>query len=201
MNKIEILSPALSFLGSLLGGGVVATVIASIRTNKSEKRSRRIGCLEAQIQHLYGPLRFFSLQNMKCFEQNQKLIEAVYLAYPQDVQESPDPDIEHKLDLEFAKISRTSNEYIELVKNNNDNILKIITNNYSYIEPDDVELFGDVVLDYNRHKIEGNKPAPLRLSLAVSQHLGDILFMRPEFNTRIKERFETKKKELNSYIN
>lgn len=72
----------------------------------------------------------------------------------------------------------------------------MLRNNYSYIDIDDVEIFRQLVVGYTRLKIELDESGRLNTPLKIYEHLGNISFMRPEFIKRVKEKFDSKKREL-----
>jgi hypothetical protein len=93
-----------------------------------------------------------------------------------------------------------ANAYIRMVTKNNESILEALRNNYAYIDPDDVDVFRQLVVDYTRLKTEFGESGHLNTPLRIYRHIGSISFMRPEFSKRVKEKFNAKKRELDSLI-
>jgi hypothetical protein len=93
-----------------------------------------------------------------------------------------------------------SNEYIKQVVENNGRILEILTNHYSFIDPDDAEAFALFIVDYTRHKTEFGESA-LKTPFAIYKLVGEIFFMRPSFIEAVDKRFKEKQSELRQLLN
>jgi len=184
---------------SFIGGGTIAALLDWFRTYLSEKRARKVTNLRAQVQNLYGPLQFFASQNESYFELNKKFLEA-YQAEYEGKSWSQDEATQRNLERETAQTLEIANTYIKMVTKNNESILEVLRNNYAWIDPEDVEVFRQLVVDYTRLKTEVSNSGRLNTPLRIYKHIGDISFMRPEFISRVKEKFDAKKKELNSLI-
>jgi hypothetical protein len=76
--------------------------------------------------------------------------------------------------------------------------MELIDTKYSFIDPDDIEHFQLFFEHYVRHQTEFPDNGKLRTPFMVYEHLGDISFLRPEFISRIKEKFKAKKTELDN---
>lgn len=83
------------------------------------------------------------------------------------------------------------------MKNNNEKIVEVLVNNYSFIDPDDVEIFQQFMIDYTRMKNEVDKEGTLQTPFEIYLYIGDISFMKPEFIEKVKSKFHTKKQQLN----
>ncbi len=191
MTKEEIIRLIFSFLG----GGLVAGLLDWLRNYFSEKKVQKISNLQAKIQNLYGPLQFFASQNESYFELNNKFHDAYQAEYV-GKNWSQNEVTQKNLDQETSKTLDIANAYIGLVTQNNEKILEVLRNNYSYIDADDVEIFRQLVVDYTRLKTEVDESGRLNTPLRIYEHIGSISFMRPEFIKRVKEKFDSKKKEL-----
>lgn len=184
---------------SFLGGGLVAGLLDWFRAHRSEKKARKISDLQAKIQNLYGPLQFFASQNESYFELNDKFHKAYQAEYV-GKNWSQDETTQKHLEQETKQTLDIANTYIRMVTKNNENILEILRNNYAYIDPEDVEVFRQLVVDYTRLKTEVGESGRLNTPLRIYEHIGSISFMRPEFIKRVKEKFNAKKRELDSLI-
>lgn len=142
---------------------------------------------------------FFASQNKSYFELNNKFHAAYQTEYVG--QNWSDDDLtQERLGEATSKTLDIANAYIRIVTQNNERILDVLRNNYSYIDPDDVEVFRQLVVDYTRLKTEVDESGRLNTPLEIYEHIGDISFMRPEFIGRVEEKFNSKKKELESLI-
>ena len=74
---MEILKLVFSFLG----GGLVSGLITYWGTTRSERRKRRIENLKAELQDLYGPIRFLSLWNERLFSLSSSILNAYRAEY------------------------------------------------------------------------------------------------------------------------
>lgn len=180
-----------------LGGGVVVAIFEWIRINKAEKISRRLSESNNQIQHLYGPLYFFTSQNEKCFKLNDAILKAYRKEYI-EVEFSRDSSTQENLRQERTLTLDIANAYVGLVTQNNEKIIEIIRDNYSYIDPEDADIFQQFVIDYTRLKTERDESGTLKIPLEIYEHVGEICFMRPDFIQRVKTKFTAKKKEIES---
>ena len=92
-----------------------------------------------------------------------------------------------------------ADEYIEIVKNNNERVISILTENYTFIDHDDVEVFQRFVVDHTRLKTEISENGKRNIPLRIYRRIGDISFMRPEFMERVGNKFHQKRTELLKY--
>lgn len=138
---------------SFLGGGTVAGIINWVYSAKSASRTRIIEDLTRQLNFFYGPLFFFVSQNEDMFNLNSKFQEAYKIEYT-GKKWSQEEKTQENLKKKTSSTLDIANEYIDIVKNNNEKILEILRNNYSFIDSDDVEVFQTFINDYVRMKTE-----------------------------------------------
>jgi hypothetical protein len=62
----------------------------------------------------------------------------------------------------YTVINGNSNEYVRQVNKNNEQIIKILEEHFSLIEPDDVEIYTQFGVDYTRMKTEIDDTGKLR---------------------------------------
>lgn len=184
---------------SFLGGGLVAGLLDWFRSHRLEKKVRRISALQNQIQNLYGPLHFFASQNKSYFELNDKFLKAYKREYEGQVW-SKDEYTQANLRKETAQVLDISNAYIALVAKNNESILEVLRSNYSYIDPEDIDIIQQLIVDYARLRTEHNESGVLKTPIEIYLYVGEISFMRPQFMERVREKFNSKKKELDALI-
>ncbi len=194
-NGMTILTIVVSFLG----GGTVSAIINWIRANRVDKRERRTRFLDDQLRKLYGPLYYFTSQNQKLFELNKRFHEAYNKEYIQK-RYSREESTQKILETEAKETIDIANEYIEEVEKNNEKTKQILDDNYSYIDPDDIDIFLSFFENYIRLKKERDEAKYLRTPFMIYQHIGDISFMKPEFIERVKLKFSQKKGELDKLI-
>lgn len=184
---------------SFLGGGLVAGLLDWFRANRSEKSVRQISALQNQIQNLYGPLHFFASQNESYFELKDKFLKAYKSEY-EGQSWSKDESTQANLRKETTQVLEIANAYIALVTKNNESILEVLRNNYAYIDPDDIDIIRQLIVDYTRLKTERDEAGTLKTPIEIYQYVGEISFMRPQFIERIKEKFNSKKKKIDELI-
>lgn len=184
---------------SLLGGGLVAGLLNWFRANRSEKRVRQISAFQNQIQNLYGPLHFFASQNESYFELNDKFLKAYKSEY-EGQNWSKHESTQANLRKETTQVLNIANAYIALVTKNNESILEVLRNNYAYIDPDDIDVIRQLIVDYTRLKTERDEAGTLKTPIEIYKYVGEISFMQPQFIERIKEKFNSKKKKMDELI-
>jgi len=185
----------LQLIIAFLGGGVLVGIFEWIRTRISEKEARKYNFLNDQIRNLYGPLYFLTSQNEGLFKLYNKYHEAYNKEYI-EVEWSRDQDTQKNLKEKMDVFFKISNSYMDIVKENNDKLIEIMADNYTYIDPEDIEPFQQFVVDYNRMKNEIDRPDGLHLDLSITLHIGEISFMRPKFIKMMEERYKFKYKQL-----
>lgn len=181
---MEVLSLTISFLG----GGILVALINWSYAKRAAQKEREINFLDNQIRNLYGPLYFFVSQVEKLLELNSKF----HSAYKEELvakEWSKDEGTKKILDKETTTTLEIANKYVKYVENNNNKIKEILTNNYSYIDPDDVDIFVLFYEHYIRMNTEINEEGRMVTPLRIYNHIGDISFLRPEFIKRVKDNF------------
>jgi hypothetical protein len=195
MTTDEIIRLVFSFLG----GGLIVFILDWFRIARSEKRERKRSFLQNQIQNLYGPLQFFASQNESYFELNERFLSA-YSEHYEGKKWSQDKTTQTSLKEETEQVLNIANEYVGLVRFNNDKIYEVLQNNYSLIDANDIITLQQYLVDYIRMKIEWDKDSgKLKTPFLIYKSVGEISFMRPDFIRMIKEQFENKRKELDSF--
>ncbi len=85
-----------------------------------------------------------------------------------------------------------SNDYVQVVKRNNDQIVDILRQNWMFVEPYDIDLFRQMIVDHTRLSVEVAGDGKAKTPLFVYPLIGEISFMRPEFMERIEQRVREK---------
>lgn len=183
---------------SFLGGGLVAGILNWLKSSISERTSRKVELLSDQIRNLYGPLYFFTAQNENFFKVNEKFHDAYKVEFINQ-QWSQDNLTRERLQGETSQTIEIANMYIGLVKENNEKVIDILRQNYAHIDPDDVDIFQQFVVDYSRLKTETEENGRMITPMRIYPHIGEIYFMRPEFMERVKAKFQSKKADLERY--
>lgn len=189
MTGEEIVRYVMSFLGggfAVAAGNWAYSALSSARQREGEH-------LTAQLQTLYGPLYFFTLQNEKFFELCRKF-DAAYTnefvskdwSQDQQTQAAVKKDADSTIDL--------SNEYVRRVVANNERVMEILEKGWHLIDSDDVEEFANFQVDFTRFKteVDGALKPPYSIYTAV----GSISYMRPTMIGRVKEKVHAKEVRL-----
>ena len=188
-----------TFLVSLFGGGILGALINWARAERAENKSRKIEFLDRQIRKLYGPLYYFVLQADKLFELNRRFHKAYDEEFSKDY--APDEITQKILSERIDKTLGIANKYISYVERNNNSIKKILDDNYSLIDPGDIEVFQLFYEHYVRLNTERNlATGKLETPLGIYKKIGDISFLRPEIIRKVKYKFLVKRKELNKLL-
>jgi hypothetical protein len=185
-------------LFSFLGGGLVAGILNWIRTNAADKKARRVERLTQQLMNLYGPLYFFTSQNEQMFNLSDQIHEAYTIEYAQP-EWSQNEHTQAAVGEEARQTIDLANRYIAVVTDNNEKVIDKISNNYSYIDTDDTEIFQQFIVDYTRFKTEVSEEGITATPFRIYMRLGSISFMRPQFIERVRQKFHTKVRELRGY--
>lgn len=187
-SQIAILGLIVSFVG----GGTVSAIINWVRSSIAETKERSTKYIEQQLEKLYGPLYYLTLQSSKLFEIVKKLDDAYKVEYI-DQKYSDDPLTRQRLREETELVIELKNQYIEQVVINNRKIIDLLDNNFALIDADDVEIF---INEFYEHFIRYQTEEIGETPYMVFEHLGAISFLRPGFIKRIKEKFESKKSQF-----
>lgn len=188
-----------SLIVSFLGGGISGALINWVRAERAEKKEREIRLLDDQIRKLYGPLYYFITQSEKLFE----LTHRFHNAYDKEYVKKKYSTEEYTRKVLKEKTKKTldiANKYISGVESNNLRIKEILDNNYSLIDPDDIELFSVFYEDHIRLLTERNDEGRIETPFEIYERLGNISFLRPEIIERVKEKFLKKKKGLDNLL-
>lgn len=183
---------------SFLGGGLISALINLLWQNRSAKIARRVDRLKSQINTLYGPLFYLTSQNESFFQLHGKIHEA-YKAEFEDQDWSDDENTQREVKKDSMITLDLANTYVRLVKENNDKIQALLSEQYPYIDQEDIDVFRQHIVDYVRMKTEVDDQGVLKTPLDIYSHLGDISFMRQSFIEAVKERFKSKKNELEKW--
>lgn len=195
----------LSMIVGFLGGSTMSAIISWLRANRSETRERKIQFLNEQLRKLYGPLFFYSSLSDRLSKVSQKIYEVYKDKYPDE----SDLEIKKRVlqeGINTIKPSIDTSEvlidyFMEFVKIN-ENIVKILNSNFSYIDPDDVEIFTKFCENYYRWKLETgvSKDKKLELPIIIGKQIGEIYLVIHKFNNIIKLKFYQKKKEISELM-
>lgn len=180
---------------TVLGSGVVAAIATAVMQNRAKREDREASYLRDQLQMLYGPLHYYTTLNQLCFEQNKK-VQLAGRSELSGVNPGPDVDARKQHSEDIAAVIELANDYIEIVRDNNEQVIQILRDNYAYADPDDMNILEQFRLDYARSKTEFRSEGGIRLPMYIHQHLEDVSFMRPIFIERAGSKFLTKQKRL-----
>ena len=181
-----------SLIISFVGGGILSAAINWARAERAEKRERKIKFLDDQLRNLYGPLYYFVSQSEKCFELNKKFHNAYNEEFVNQ-KWSKDEITRERLKEQTSTTLDIANQYIHEVKSNNQKIKEILDSKYSYIDPDDIDVFMLFNEHYLRYQKEIEEEEKLITPEGIYERIGDISFLRPEFIERVKLKFRNKK--------
>jgi hypothetical protein len=188
---------SISLVVSFLGGGIVSAAINWARADRADKKERKSNSLKDQLSGLYGPLYYFCSQSEKCFELNKKFHDA-YREEFVNQKWSKNEITRERLDEQTSTTLNIANRYIQELNLNNTKIKEILDNNYSQIDPDDIDIFMLFVEHFLRYKKEIEDQGKLTTPISIYERIGDISFLRPEFIERVKLKFKQKKSALDN---
>lgn len=186
---------SISLVVSFFGGGVISAGINWARAERADKKERNIKFLEDQLRNLYGPLYYFCSQSEICFELNKKFHDAYRAEFVTPAWSNSEGTRE-RLNEQTSTTLNIANRYIQEVNLNNQKIKEILDNNYSHIDPDDIDIFMLFDEHFLRYKKEIEDQDKLTTPINIYERIGDISFLRPEFIERVKLKFKQKKSAL-----
>lgn len=186
----------LTFLASLLGGGILGALINIAYSESSKNKARKIKYLETQINELYGPVHYFTSQVKKLFELNLKL----HNAYKEEFEVKASQYSSGSLDKEADTTLKLANQYISYVSPKRRKIEEIITAHYSLIDTDDVDIFLLFFEHGVRQETEFEENGKLITPDRIFKHMGYVSFLPNDVISRIEKRFLEKKEKLDKLI-
>ncbi|MCH9030500.1 MAG: hypothetical protein IH819_13065 [Bacteroidetes bacterium] len=164
----------------------------------SERKSRKIEYVNNQLKYLYEPLYCFSSYAEQLFELSDN-IQKLYKSEYAEKNWSQEKTTQENLKIETTNAINVSNEYISNVVSNNNVLKKIIEDNFSYSDLDDVDIFKNFIKDFTRYRTEYDENGALKLPHRIFFKLNNISFLKPEFIQCVKSKYEIKQKELKKY--
>ncbi len=194
----EIIKSTLAYFGSGILGALLVAGIQWARVSRSEKEKRHSEYVFNQISKLYGPLFFLTSQNQELFKLSNKILSA-HREHFNGKNWSRDTNTQKTIKDESLSTIELSNEYISHVVKNNEEIIKILQENFSYIDADDIEIIRQFIVDTIRMNKEVREERLKKIPYEVYKSVGNISYSRPEFLTRIEEKFFKKQSIIKEY--
>ena len=182
------MASALEIIITFLGGGIIGAGIQYVSVARTAREKRHSDYVYRQLHNLYGPLYFLSSQNERLFDLSNSIMSS-YAEHFSGNNWSKDENTQKKLKTESAATIELSNEYIYQVKGNNKQIVEILRDNYDLINVEDIEIMQEFVVDSIRMNKEIDEERLKDIPLEIYKNVGDISYSRPEFISRIKQRF------------
>jgi hypothetical protein len=100
----------------------------------------------------------------------------------------------------FQQTVNVISEYFNQVSDNNERIFEILNENYSLIDPEDVDIFAQFITDYTRYRTEHDK-SEVKIPYAIYSLVGELTYnMSPKFVDTVETRFYSKKAELKDLL-
>jgi hypothetical protein len=184
-------------IASFLGGGVLVAIFNWITRSASERVERRHEYLKRQLENLYSPLYFLTSSNDGLFDLYNKYMKKYDEEYS-GKRWSQEEHTQKALKEEVNDFFKIANDYMRIVKENNNKLVQVLNDNYMYIDPDDIEHFKKFIIDYYRMKNEMDRPDDIKLPSRIVLKFEKISYMRPAFISRVREKFNRKSLELKS---
>ena len=184
---------------SFLGGGVASAIITILFTQlfslKAASKERKLKLLEEQIRELYAPLFYLVAQSEKLLNLSTRIDDAYKVEFS-DKQYSKQPLTRERVKEWTTGTIELANQYVRQVEGNNQKISTLLDSKFSYIDPDDIELFLLFFENYVRFVTERTEEGKIKTPDQIYSHLGGISYLRPEFLERVKLKFLSKKEEF-----
>jgi urease gamma subunit len=189
---IEILKLVAS---AIIGGGIAGGILNWFLQRRDRQEERRIQTIRDQLQNLYAPVYFFTSQNEECF----RLCNDLSTALDSDKLHTVNKDGHRRSHLTKEEVEDTinlSNDYVAIVKRDNEQIADLLRHNWAYVEQQDVEVFRQMMVDHIRLKTEFPDGKKMKIPFLVYREIGNVSFMRREFAERVRQRVEEKQRIL-----
>ncbi|MHB0912707.1 MAG: hypothetical protein ACYC2Y_04590 [Armatimonadota bacterium] len=184
-HVVDILTIATAIVSALLSGIVVA-----IFNNRLTNKIREASYLKDQLQNLYGPLEYHATLIRTASNLFFKADNAG-INLQGNLPKNPEEKIE------TLKCTQVMIEYGLRVLEYDSKMLDILEQNYSYADPDDMEVFNEFFFTCMRNKTEYDKDGQLKIGKRLQKELGsDTPLCHPDTIKRIREKFLAKQKRL-----
>lgn len=134
------------------------------------------------------------MNSEKVLELSREIVDAGEQVYNQVPADKKTEARQLSDDSEVSSIFDLSNEYSEEAVKNNEKIFSLISNNYSFIDSDDIEIVDSFIKNYSRLKIE--YLAKKRLPRQVYRIVGDISVLQINFKQKVIKKFNLKQSQL-----
>ncbi|WP_421218216.1 hypothetical protein [Aeromonas enteropelogenes] len=177
----------LNFLMSFFGGGLVAATLNWLRVAKSERRAFKAARIKDQLEKLYGPLFFITSQAKKIHELCRRHSEAYQVEYI---------ELDNGTREDYSAAIQVCNSYAVELHNLAKEAAKIMRSAYSYIDPQDSDVFQDAVIDALRLTVERDESEKTITPLEICKRVGKMYFFRENFIALVEARFNEMRKEL-----
>ena len=177
-------------VGSVVGSGFIVALLNWFKEARSGARQRELSQVQEQLRLLYSPLHCLMSQNARFLRHHEKLLDAYKAAYearefsPEGVEASL-PGARDTLEL--------MNSYIAELTRTNARIAKVIEDNWSLMDPEDMDLFADFLLECKRVEVEGEAGKSKTLPYEIRRQVGGISYFTGEFLSRIESRWKSKR--------
>jgi hypothetical protein len=159
---------------------LLVAVVNHFQQGRAARRGRHAERLLQQLEQVYGPFYFYTTENADLLNRSGIVNQQYSDHYiKKQYSERGQKTISEEADVTIGVM----NTYTARVTENNETMVRIITEHFALIEPDDLEAFRDLVTNVNRYKVE-SPMLPSRLRVDAEP----IVFLRPEFAERIAKR-------------
>lgn len=183
-------------LSIVVSSSLIATIVSGainwICSAFLQRREREIAFLRDQLQQLYGPLHYFVSQN------------SGLLDFLRDMDKAYEEEFSAKYPAEENASKKTievMNDYASLVRQNNAPIMQILRENWSLIDPEDVETFSHFQVTVMRQETEYSPERVLRLPGGMADRLGGgIPYLDPGFKQQVENKFHAKRRRLEQLL-
>ncbi|MFC1488590.1 hypothetical protein ACFL6B_01950 [Thermodesulfobacteriota bacterium] len=179
----------MTFLMALLGSGVGVAVVTAIFQIWTTMRQGELQIIQNQLSGLYGPLYYFTCLNKALFD----LYGDYQGAYGKEFKDTNiAPESTEYFKKEATAILDEANSYINTeVMQNNAKIIELLEKNWHLIDIDDVEIYSRFQIDMAR--LKRSEGQSFRTAISLSEHLGDVSFMRPNMIERVEAKWRLKR--------
>ncbi len=172
---------------------LVQQYVSSMFSRGLEARKLRAEYVRLQIERVYGPVVFVAELNEALIGRSGR-ISATYEEYFATRNDE-------KFEREMESVIKTTNLYADRVVENNQRIYDTFSDNWGFVDDEDLELAREILLDGQIQQLESSAkgiplPPQFHFENLLKNSLGPKWVVRAGFAARMRERLSSKQREL-----
>jgi hypothetical protein len=194
MNSLIQIGNSASYAGILeivlavISGGLITALISSFFESRKARSEAERQHLDDALRNLYGPVFRLLTDAQMCIDLNHSVQKEYTEYFNKPWHESARDRVQKQAEATL----QTANQYVYRAEQHVEDIISITADNWHLIDLDDIEIFDDIRRQRARFRVEKNTPTAKEIPFEVSQKLGDLHYLKPEWVATIKSSYESK---------